>query len=120
MPNRSKRKRKKIFFCPYCNRRLWRLGGQKHQISILCKHANLLAAEDKKLDDNSWFEGLAWTEEFICEQHGKVRMLVTRKADGTLAAVPAKSYARHQPPRTAKIKAPKLKARKWVCVIISH
>jgi hypothetical protein len=58
MPNkRSKRARAQIFHCPYCESRLWRLGGPRHflyysnvteilkNLDISRKNATLLAIQ---------------------------------------------------------------------------
>jgi hypothetical protein len=58
------------FFCPFCQRRLWRLGSQP---SFLVKRKNL------KLDN-------AWLEDFFCEEHGRIQMRLTKMSDLTLKA----------------------------------
>ena len=140
MPNkRSKRNQAQRFFCPYCDQRLWRLGGHKHQDNVLDKHTKLSAdgggyvnlrgrsGHPQQLEKRSLSWGnspkqqlnqgsvpghgdeLAWSEEFVCEQHGKMQMLVTRKADQTLSAVPTKNRDRHRTPSIETLNAPKLK-----------
>ena len=111
MPNkRSKRKQTQRFFCLDCHRRLWRLGSQKHQVDV-CKHTNLLAAGGKDYSNNNGSKGLAWTEEFVCEKHGRVQMLVTQQANGTLSTVPAKNRDRHLTTPRESQKAPRIVSR---------
>ncbi len=95
MPNkRSKRKKTQQFDCIYCQQRLWRLGSPKHylfytesseikqNLNISRKNASFLSAQNSVyIDPNSWIE------EFFCEEHGKMWMLVSKKADGQLVAV---------------------------------
>lgn len=99
MPNkRSKRNKTQHFFCPHCDRRLWRPGGQKHyffyrdpseikdHLNISRKKASLLAANPKGYVDSN-----AWIEEFFCEKHGRLWMCMHRSNEGKLEAVLAKS-----------------------------
>ncbi len=94
MPNkRSRRKKVQNFCCTYCERRLWRLGSSKHHLfyreaseikqhlNIPRKNAIFLAAKGVYIDHNSWIE------EFFCGDHGKMWLLVSKQADGSLAAV---------------------------------
>ena len=111
MPNkRSKRKQTQYFFCLDCHRRLWRLGSQKHQVDV-CKHTNLLAAGSKDYSKNNGSKGLAWTEEFVCEKHGRVQMLVTKQNNGILSAVPAKNRDHHLTTPRESQKAPRIVSR---------
>lgn len=92
---RSKRKRTQKFFCNYCGQQLWRLGSPKHHLfykeipdlkrnlNISHKSAVFLATKGVYVDHSSWIE------EFFCEDHGKLWMLVRKKPDGTLDAIPA-------------------------------
>jgi hypothetical protein len=92
---RSKRKRTQKFFCSYCEQQLWRLGSPKHHLfykevpdikrnlNISHKSAVFLATKGAYTDRSSWIE------EFFCREHGKLWMLVRRKPDGILDAVPA-------------------------------
>lgn len=94
---RSKRKNVRLFYCPYCERRLWRLGSPKHflfyleaaeirqNVSISRKNAVFLANKGAYVDGNSWIE------EFFCGEDGKLWMKVTRKTDGTLVTTLATS-----------------------------
>lgn len=89
---RSQRQRPQRFFCPHCERRLWRLGSPKHfllhqglsnippNLDISSKQAIFLAA---KVVDND-----TWVEEFLCGEDGKLRLLVHIKENGTLVTVP--------------------------------
>lgn len=98
MPNRrSKRKKTQHFFCPYCSRRLWRQGSKKYYLAyteaseirehfqVSRKQAHLLAATGKGYVDSN-----AWIEEFFCEQHGTLWMVVNKEVDLTLGARVAK------------------------------
>lgn len=98
MPNkRSNRKKTQHFCCPYCPKRLWRQGSQKyhliyseaseikHHLNISLKNASFLASSGKGYLDSN-----AWIEEFFCERHGKIWMLINKETNGTLAAVQAK------------------------------
>lgn len=87
---RSKRKNVQRFYCPYCERRLWRLGSPKHflfyleaaeihqNVNISRKNAVFLAAKGAYVDSNSWIE------EFLCTGDGKLWLKVNRKSCGTL------------------------------------
>jgi len=99
MPNkRSNRKKTQHFCCVFCGQRLWRSGTPKHflfyqdasEIRSNChisrKNSVFLATKGCYVNPNSWIE------EFFCGEHGKIWMLVSKKADGRLAAVPATSY----------------------------
>ena len=85
MPNkRSKRKKTKKFFCPFCEQRIWRLGTTKHYLfytngteikqntDITAKKAQLLAIQNTTyLDTKKWIEG------FHCPDHGNLWLLVS-------------------------------------------
>ena len=86
MPGKRSRKRtNQKFSCPYCQTKLWRMGGPKHylyyqqvsevqkQLNISRKKAGLLIAQHKTyLDRNTWIE------DFVCEQHGKMWLKIHR------------------------------------------
>lgn len=103
---RSKRKNVQHFNCPYCDRRLWRLGSPKHflfyleaseiqqNVNISRKSAVFLAAQGAYVDGNSWIE------EFFCGDDGKLWMKVNRKTGGTLVATLATSKDWQQTTRT--------------------
>ncbi|WP_250125089.1 hypothetical protein [Chroococcidiopsis sp. CCMEE 29] len=75
MPGKhNKRKNVQRFYCLYCGRRLWRLGGRKHFLF----YQGASERQQNVIDSNSWIE------EFFCGEHGKLWMKVTRKADGKL------------------------------------
>jgi len=81
---RSKHKNVQRFYCPYCERRLWRLGSPKHylfylgaseikkNVSMSRQSAELLASKGAYVDSGSWIE-------FFCGDHGKLWMKVTRR-----------------------------------------
>lgn len=97
MPNkRSSRKKVQKFFCPHCDRRLWRLNSQKYRLfytevsdlkerlKFSHKKASLLAAQlGAFIDSNSWIEN------FFCEEHGQMWLRISKqnneKLDGVLA-----------------------------------
>lgn len=98
MPNkRSKRKKIKHFFCPICENRLWRLGSPKHylfyqnaaeirrSLKISAKKASFLVAQNSAyVDSNSWIE------EFFCNEHGRMWLLLSRQNDEHIVYRPAK------------------------------
>jgi hypothetical protein len=57
----------------------------KQNLNISSKNAGFLAAKGAYIDTNCWIE------EFFCGEHGKMWMLVSKQADGTLVAVPPRS-----------------------------
>ncbi len=95
---RCKRKKNQQFYCIHCERRLWRLGSPKHflfytneseiglNLNTSCCHTMCLAAKGSYIYHNSWIE------EFLCGEHGKMWVLVCKKANATILAVPAKSH----------------------------
>ncbi|MGV2829143.1 hypothetical protein [Myxosarcina sp. GI1(2024)] len=93
---RSSRKKVQKFFCPYCERRLWRSNSQKYRLfyqevselrerlNFSRKKARLLAAQmDTFVDRNSWIE------DFYCEEHGHMWLRVSKQNE-KLVGVPAK------------------------------
>lgn len=70
---RSKHKKIQRFHCVYCDRRLWSLGNPKH---FLC-YLGFLEIGQNVVDASSWIE------EFICGEHGKLWMKVTRRTSDT-------------------------------------
>ena len=94
MPNKRKRRNQALkITCPFCENRLWRLGGQKHflfykdknerkkELGITNKKASLLAAKASAfLDYNSWIEG------FFCENDGTIWMHIAKKSDGKITS----------------------------------
>ena len=103
---RSNRKCVQRFYCPYCDRRLWRLGSPKHfvfyldageiqrNVSVSRKNAVVLASKGEYVDNNSWIE------EFFCAEHGKLWMKVVKKDEGKLVATLAMSNDWQQTTRT--------------------
>lgn len=89
MPNkRSKRKKTRKFFCPYCEQRLWRTGHTKHHLyyknaeeirrntGIAAKKAKLLSLQNATyLDANKWIEA------FCCRDHGMMWILISVRGD---------------------------------------
>ena len=89
MPNkRSKRKKIRKYFCPYCEQRLWRLGNTKHYLyyknaneikhntGMTLKKAKLLSLQNSTyLDDNKWIEA------FCCSDHGMMWILISVQSD---------------------------------------
>jgi hypothetical protein len=93
MPSkRSKRNQTQKFFCPYCQQRLWRLGGTKHHLfytgaweikqnlQISTRRATLLAHRSAYVDTHKWLE------ELFCSEHGKLWMLISRDEHQNLTA----------------------------------
>ena len=89
MPNkRSKRKKTRKYFCPYCEQRLWRLGHSKHHLyykdaeeikrntGMPLKKAKLLS-----LQNATYLDANRWIEAFCCPSHGMVWLLVSVKDD---------------------------------------
>lgn len=103
---RSSRKNIQRFYCPYCDRRLWRQGSPKHflfyleaseiqkNVNMPRKSAEILANKGAYVDTNSW------VEEFFCGEHGKLWMKVTKKDDGRLIATIATDKDWQQTTRT--------------------
>lgn len=103
---RSNRKNVQRFYCPYCDRRLWRLGSPKHFLFYLeaieiqknrnmpRKSAEILASKGTYVDNN------VWIEEFFCGEHGKFWMKVTKKDGNILCAKVATSEDWQQTTRT--------------------
>lgn len=94
---RSKFKNAQRFYCPYCERRLWRLGSPKHflyylgaseiqqNVNMPHKSAMFLANKGAYVDNNSWIE------DFFCGDHGKLWLKVTRKTCNNLVTTLATS-----------------------------
>jgi hypothetical protein len=98
MPNKRKRRNETHkFYCFHCQQRLWRLGSPKYHLfykdaseikknlGITNKKACFLAAQNPAYVDRN-----VWLEEFLCEEHGKVWMRLSKQTDGTLTVTPAK------------------------------
>ena len=93
MPNkRSKRAHMQKFHCPYCESRLWRLGGPRHflyysnaseilkNLDITPKRASLLATQ------GAYIDRLTWIEEFFCEEHGKLWLRLRQNEEGLISS----------------------------------
>jgi hypothetical protein len=99
MPNkRRKRSQTLKISCPCCEKRLWRIGSQKHflfykdkneikkELGISNKKATFLAAKTSAFVDRN-----SWIEEFFCENDGQIWMHISQKLDGKKTATPVKS-----------------------------
>lgn len=94
---RREHKNVQRFCCPYCGRRLWSLGRQKHffhysgsaqiqqDVNILHK-AIFIDNKSAYIDHNSCTKEFLLLEEFLCGDHGKLWMKVTRKTCDTVVA----------------------------------
>lgn len=93
MPNkRSRRKQTLKVQCPYCEKRLWRMDGDKHymfysdkveiqrEMNLSPQKASLVAGEigNTVVDRNTWLE------EFYCSEHGKMWMRLKKIDDQTM------------------------------------
>jgi hypothetical protein len=88
---RSNRSKTPKFYCPYCDRRLWRVGTGKHyiyaqgadevqaQFKLSKKKAGLLAGQNSVQVDRA-----SWLEEFFCEQDGKMWLHLTKQEEGNI------------------------------------
>ena len=89
MPNKRSRKYKKPkFYCPDCQRRLWRTGSPKHyiyyqEISDIQKNLNISRkkASFLKTQNTTYLDRSSWIEDFFCEQHGKMWLKISCKAE---------------------------------------
>ena len=85
MPNkRSIRKKTKQYFCPFCEKRLWRLGDSKYYLfyknateikqntGISSKKAALLAHQN-----STYLDTKKWIEAFCCPDHGMLWLLIS-------------------------------------------
>ena len=94
MPNkRSRRKKTQNFHCPYCSRRLWRTGNKKYYLfyqgiseiknylNISRKRAMCLACQN-----NTYVDRDRWVEEFFCEKHYQLWMVLSRDDKGRISA----------------------------------
>ena len=86
---RSKRRKVKKFYCPYCNSRLWRNGKVKYYLfyrnaaqirqnkGFSAKKAAFLASQyTTYLDRDRWIEALC------CEEHGMMWLLISTSEEG--------------------------------------
>jgi hypothetical protein len=90
---RSNRKKIEKFFCPYCEQRLWRLGGPKHYLCLTnASNTQQNSQEPSKplreeLNKSACIDPNQWIEEFFCSEHSKLWMLVCRTTHNRLIAV---------------------------------
>ena len=91
MPNKRRNRSAIVtFLCPYCERRLWRLGSQKHHLfyqgaqeiaqqrGLSQKKAALLATQGVYVDRS------AWLEEFMCGEDGMMWMYIKQSPEGNI------------------------------------
>jgi len=91
MPNkRRNRGATPNFPCPYCEKRLWRLGSERHflfyetakeistYVGLTHKKSALVASQGIYVDKRSWLE------EFLCGEDGRFWLLVQTTDEGTL------------------------------------
>lgn len=90
---RSNRKNVQHFYCPYCDRRLWRLGSPKRfmsypdaaqiqqNLNISRKSVLSLVTKGTCVERNSWLE------EFFCEEDSKLWMKVTVNTGSDLVGI---------------------------------
>ena len=89
MPNkRSNRKKTRKYFCPYCQRRLWRSGHNKYHLyykdaeeikrntGMTLKKAKLLS-----LQNTTYLDANKWIEAFCCTEHGMMWTLISVRND---------------------------------------
>jgi hypothetical protein len=88
---RSKRAHIQKFHCPYCEGRLWRLGGPRHflyysnaaeilkNLDVTRKRATLIATQ------GAYIDRLTWIEEFFCGDHGKLWLRLHQKEEGLIS-----------------------------------
>lgn len=87
MSCKRKGKTNQKFYCPYCQQRLWRLGSSKYYL-LSQRRA---ASQSSRLSDFSASQNFVcanrsfWLEEFYCEEHGELWMLLSKAFDGRFA-----------------------------------
>jgi hypothetical protein len=104
---RSNRSKTPKFYCPYCDRRLWRQGTGKHslyfqgvaevqsQFNLTKKKASMLVGQNSVQVDRS-----TWLEEFFCEVDGKMWLKVSKDLDGRMITAVAEEKHWKQSTRT--------------------
>lgn len=104
---RSNRSKTPKFYCPYCDRRLWRQGTGKHslyfqgvaevqsQFNLTKKKASMLVGQNSVQVDRS-----TWLEEFFCEVDGKMWLKVSKDLDGRMTTAVAEEKHWKQSTRT--------------------
>jgi hypothetical protein len=90
---RSNRSKIEQFFCPYCEKRLWRLGGSKHYLFFANVSNTQQSLQNpskptrEALEKGARIDPNQWIEEFFCGEHSKLWMLVCRTTHNRLTAV---------------------------------
>jgi hypothetical protein len=87
MSRQRKGKTTQKFYCPFCQQRLWRLGSQKYYLISQGK-AESQSSHPSKFTASQKIVNAArdcWLEEFYCEEHGKLWMLLSKAFDDSLA-----------------------------------
>ena len=77
------------FYCPCCQRRLWRVGGYKfyqgqskrgEALTLISEKDNFLTHSTPSLANQQ-----VWLEEFFCEKDGKIWMYLSKSEEGVLS-----------------------------------
>jgi hypothetical protein len=90
---RSNRDKVQHFFCPYCEERLWRLGGSKYHLYLPSTSSTQQALQSKSkwiggsVENKTDVDPNKWIEAFFCRKHSKLWMLVSRTSHDRLVAV---------------------------------
>lgn len=96
--NRGRHRRNQSFFCPECDRRLWRLGSPKHFLfysgateikqntHLTHKKAALLATQGSYVDRNTWIE------EFFCGEDGRMWLVIHADPEGVCTTKVAQDH----------------------------
>ena len=86
---RSKRKKIKKFYCPYCDLRLWRIGNTKYYVfyknaAQIRQNKGLSAKKSAFLATQytPYLDRKRWIEAFCCEEHGKMWLLISASEEG--------------------------------------
>ena len=87
MPNkRSKRGKKKVFNCPICGERLWRLGTTKYYLfyrspAEIYKHKGISTKKAKFLisQNSTYLDTSRWVEGFHCKHDGNIWLTISLK-----------------------------------------
>lgn len=94
---RKEKKTTEKFHCPFCQQRLWRLGSPKYYLlsqsraESQCSCPSKLSASQTIVNVNPD----CWLEEFFCEEHGNLWMLLSKTSDGRLAIASIENYSAH-------------------------
>lgn len=91
MPSKcSNQKNAQRFYCPKCDRRLWRVGNSKYflsytEVSESRRYVKMLHQEALLLTAKGTHNSChSWVEEFVCGEHGTLWMKLSKQADGSL------------------------------------